>query len=100
MGIELINNKLHLQYFLYEIVHHCNLNCKGCDHCAPIAEEEYVELKQYKNDLKHFNEINAFAIMGGEPLLHPYINEIVKISRKILKKMFHCHLYKWTRITK
>lgn len=92
MGIEVIKNKLHLHYFLYEIVHHCNLNCKGCDHCAPIAEEEYVELKQYKNDLKqlkkHFDVVNSFAIMGGEPLLHPNLQEIMKISRKILKNTY------------
>ena len=90
MGIALINNKINMQYFLYEIVHHCNLNCKGCDHCAPIAEEEFVNLKQFENDLKKikktFNSINAFSIMGGEPLLHPQLIEIIKISRKILKK--------------
>ncbi len=90
MGITLINNKINMQYFLYEIVHHCNLNCKGCDHCAPIAEEEFVNLKQFENDLKKikktFNSINAFSIMGGEPLLHPQLIEIIKISRKILKK--------------
>ena len=89
MGIEIINKNPSLHYFLYEIVHHCNLNCKGCDHCAPIAEEEYVDLKQYKNDLKAikktFYNINIFAIMGGEPLLHPQLIEIVKLSRKILK---------------
>lgn len=52
MAIEQIKNKLKLQYFLYEIVHNCNLNCKGCDHCSPIADEEYVNLKQFKEDLK------------------------------------------------
>lgn len=92
MVIEQRKNKLKLQYFLYEIVHHCNLNCKGCDHCSPIADEEYVNLKQFKEDLKklkkYFNIINAFAIMGGEPLLHPNIIEIIKISRKILNKTY------------
>ena len=89
MGIEIVNNKLNLQYFLYEIVHHCNLNCRGCDQCAPIADEEYVDLKQFENDLikikNHFHKIYSFAIMGGEPLLHPELNKILKIARKTLK---------------
>ena len=88
MQVEIYNNKLILNYFLYEIVHHCNLNCKYCDHCAPIAETEFVDIKIYKNDLKKikqiFNTILSFGIMGGEPLLHPNLIEILKISRKIL----------------
>lgn len=89
MAIRLADKKLQIGYFLYEIVHHCNLECKGCDHCAPIAQEEYVELKTYKKDIakmqKIFHRINSFAIMGGEPLLHPQIIDIMKISREILK---------------
>ena len=89
MNIQYENKKLKTNYFLYEIVHHCNLNCKGCDHCAPIAEEEYVDIKTYKKDLeqmkKHFDFIGSIGIMGGEPLLHPKLNEIIKITRKILK---------------
>lgn len=82
MAIRLTDKKLQIGYFLYEIVHHCNLECKGCDHCAPIAQEEYVELKTYKKDIekmkKIFHRINSFAIMGGEPLLHPKIIDIMK----------------------
>lgn len=88
MQVELVGSKLKIKYFLYEIVHHCNLNCKYCDHCSPIAEQEFVDLKQYKNDLKKirktFNIIQSMGIMGGEPLLHPKFLEILKISRKIL----------------
>ena len=89
MQVRYENKKLKIPYFLYEIVHHCNLNCKGCDHCAPIAEEEYVDLKTYKKDIekmkKHFDFIGRIGIMGGEPLLHPNLNEIIRITRKILK---------------
>lgn len=90
MTVKLVNNKLQINYFLYEIVHHCNLKCRGCDHCSPIANEEYVELKTYKKDIekmkKIFHQINSFAIMGGEPLLHQKIVDIMKMSRKILKE--------------
>lgn len=88
MQVELIGKKLKLKYFLYEVVHHCNLNCKYCDHCSPIADPEFIDLKQYKNDLKKikkiFNIVQSIGIMGGEPLLHPNFLEIIKISRQIL----------------
>ena len=90
MQVSYENNKLNIKYFLYEIVHHCNLNCKGCDHCSPIAEEEYVDIKTYKKDIekmkKNFDYIERIGIMGGEPLLHPKINQIIKTTRNILKK--------------
>lgn len=89
MQVNLYQNKLNIKYFLYEIVHHCNLNCKGCDHCAPIAEPEFVDLERYKKDLekikKTFHIIDSIGVMGGEPLLHPDFLEIVKITRKVLK---------------
>lgn len=92
MAVRLADNKLQIDYFLYEIVHHCNLNCKGCDHCAPIAKEEYVDIKTFKKDIekmkKIFHQINLFSIMGGEPLLHPKITDIIKIARKALKNTY------------
>ncbi len=80
MFFDFINEKPDIHYFLYEIVHHCNLNCNYCDHCSPIAKPEYVSVEQFESDIKQvkktFKKINSIGIMGGEPLLH---NELVKI---------------------
>ena len=82
-------NDLEINYFLYEIVHHCNLNCKGCDHCAPLAKKELVPVEVFERDIlqmkKVFNKIKSIGIMGGEPLLHPQLPQILNLSRKILK---------------
>lgn len=79
------NGVFKLDYFLYEVVHHCNLKCKGCDHCAPLADPEFVDLTQYSKDIKRMSElfpdVKAIGIMGGEPLLHPSLLEIIKITR-------------------
>ena len=89
MSIKKFLNFLSINYFLYEIVHHCNLRCKGCDHLAPIANEEFVDLNTFKNDLilmkKRFFIIKSVGIMGGEPLLHPNLLSMLLIARKILK---------------
>ena len=80
--------KPQIPYFNVNIVDHCNLNCKYCDHFAPIAEEKYVNINDLKKDFKRISslvEINSVGLMGGEPLLHPQLPEILKMSREILK---------------
>ncbi len=88
---------LNLNYFLYEIVHHCNLNCRSCDHCAPLAKEEFADIKKFEKDIRQMRKlcdyIGSFAIMGGEPLLHPKINNFIKISRKVLSNHVRISIY-------
>jgi organic radical activating enzyme len=75
-----------LPYFCFDLVEHCNLNCKYCDHFSPLAKKSFTDLKKMEQDFlqisKYFN-ITSIGIMGGEPLLHPQINEALKIIRNI-----------------
>ena len=76
-----------LSYFVLNILDHCNLKCKGCDHFAPIAEKRFVTLDAIENDLRQMSRImNAavtrIGVMGGEPLLHPDLLEILITARK------------------
>ncbi len=91
-----MDSKFSHAYFLYEIVHHCNLNCRSCDHCAPIANEEYADINIFKRDLKHikkiFDKVYRIGIMGGEPLLHPDICKFIKIARDFFPNT-HLSLY-------
>lgn len=76
-----------LSYFVLNIVDHCNLNCRGCDHFACIAKEHFVSLEDIKKDLEQLSRIlitppGRIGIMGGEPLLHAEIKEIMQLTRK------------------
>lgn len=76
-----------LLYFALNIVDHCNLRCKGCDHFAPIAEERFVSLDCIEKDLAQMSRILkgdlfSIGIMGGEPLLHPQLKEILFYTRR------------------
>ena len=42
------DNRPFIDSFNVDVVAHCNLNCKYCDHFAPLAEEEFVDLTQMK----------------------------------------------------
>jgi ABC-2 type transport system ATP-binding protein len=71
------------------IVNHCNLNCKCCDHFAPLAKEWYADINEFEkllNRLKlilHDKPLCSISLMGGEPLMHPRILDFCIIARRI-----------------
>lgn len=73
------------------VVDHCNLNCYGCDNFSPIAKPWLIKVDNYCNQLEQLakisnKEINEIRIMGGEPLLHPDILDIIRITRNIFNE--------------
>lgn len=74
-------------FFDVNIVEHCNLNCAHCGSFAPLAEEEYLDIDQYRKDMERLSyltdgEMHHIQILGGEPLLNPNICEYLRIARK------------------
>lgn len=72
--------------FEVHIVEHCNLNCKQCAHFAPLAEKSCLPVERYERDCRRLSELfggemSSIQLMGGEPLLHPQITEIMRITR-------------------
>lgn len=76
-----------LEYMILNILDHCNLRCRGCDHFACIADEYTVPYETLHRDLDRLAEIfhgefiERIAVMGGEPLLHPELLDILKDVR-------------------
>jgi MoaA/NifB/PqqE/SkfB family radical SAM enzyme len=81
--------------FDIHVTDHCNLNCAGCEHFSPLAEEKYLDAGIFERDCSQLNKlirgiggggidcgIEYLGILGGEPLLHPNINRFMEISRK------------------
>lgn len=75
------------ELLIINILDHCNLRCKGCDHFACIADPYFVPYETIKRDIERISEIfhgdfiMQFGVMGGEPLLHPNLLEILKVIR-------------------
>jgi len=78
-----------LRVVVISLVEHCNLNCWGCDHYAPLAEESFLSIDEFERDLNRLAElankgggISRIELLGGEPLLHPDIHKFTEITRK------------------
>jgi organic radical activating enzyme len=80
-------NKILLPVLEIHVTDHCNLNCKGCSHFSNIADKYFITAEELKQSLtiaaKKFR-ILSFAFVGGEPLLHPNLAELLSIARDIL----------------
>ncbi len=72
--------------FQIHLVEHCNLNCRGCYHFSSIAEEECLDIEEYKKDILRLSDLfegnmERILLLGGEPLLHPEIDKFILETR-------------------
>ncbi len=66
-----------------EVTHRCILNCIFCSSSASNSPEihEIIDIKRVKEIIKECKEkfkINTISISGGEPLLYPHFNELIR----------------------
>lgn len=64
----------------------CNLKCKHCYlSCMPITKPRFLPFDKVKSAIEEAKklQINEIYIQGGEPLLHPDINNIIRLSLKL-----------------
>ena len=73
-------------YLETHVCDHCNLNCKSCTHFCPlVTEPTFTDLERYTQDIQTLSKklaIRTIRLMGGEPLLHPQINDFIRVTRE------------------
>lgn len=74
--------------FNVELTEHCNLNCKGCGSFAPLADEEFLDVDDYRRDAERLSALTGgmvhhIDLLGGEPLLHPRVLDFVRFTRRL-----------------
>jgi cyclic pyranopterin phosphate synthase len=60
----------------------CNLSCAACNHFAPIADIPVMEPDELRHDLgilSKFAHTPRMCILGGEPTLHPKVDEFLRV---------------------
>ena len=85
---------LHAPMLDVDVVSHCNLNCASCCHFAPIASSAFLLPEDFERDLRKLARVEGIAtylrginLMGGEPLLHPRLPELVRATRRCLPEV-------------
>ena len=73
----LIKRLFHKKTLELHVTDHCNLNCKGCSHYAPIADKFYIslgKLEEYYNNIKNHGLIffSTLRLMGGTSFASSY----------------------------
>ncbi|TCL42572.1 glycosyltransferase [Harryflintia acetispora] len=77
-----------IEHLDYHLVDQCNLNCKCCSTFSPIAKNHFADPQSFKQDLRKLHDLVGdkvlqIHLLGGEPLLHPEIEEFARIGREI-----------------
>lgn len=77
-----------MKFTIFEIhlCEHCNLRCQSCDNFSSLAEEEFVDVDVFNKEMEQMSkiaghQIQRIRLLGGEPLLHPQLNELLKIAK-------------------
>jgi len=70
------------------VADHCNLDCVGCSHDSPFLVRRYEDPAQLQIALgtlwRHYRA-KTIKLVGGEPLLHPDIRDVIRVVRECCK---------------
>lgn len=80
-------SKLVLPFVESMIIRPCNLSCKGCSTFSDLKLTGYTTWEQGRAWLEPWTkrlEIQGWGVMGGEPLMHPNINQWILGVRELL----------------
>jgi organic radical activating enzyme len=90
----------------YHLVEHCNLKCAGCLHFSNVAEESFADYIEFKESFGRFINVMGDAyrggieFFGGEPLLHPKIEQFLVAARELLADKSICIITNGISLTK
>ena len=79
------NGKLYTDRLEINVVHHCNMSCRGCSHLSPILPEHFATPEEIFRDLSTLSGYcrpERISLLGGEPLLHRDLLEVIHAVRR------------------
>ena len=80
-----MSERIRLRQIEVGICRRCTNHCQGCNHATPLAKPPFVMPPEVlREDLLRIGrvaEIHQLALLGGEPLLHPDIDEMLSVAQ-------------------
>ena len=76
---------IRLPHLETNVTTYCQNRCVGCNHLIPLQKGRHANTEQIRKDLAAFAKIahaDVYALLGGEPLLHPELDEILEIAHE------------------
>lgn len=67
------------------VTEHCNLRCRSCTHLSPVLPKHFVDPGALNSDLTALAgsyHATVLKILGGEPLLHPNLLDVITAARE------------------
>ncbi|WP_375578531.1 radical SAM protein [Marivirga tractuosa] len=77
--------KIRTESFELHIAEHCNLRCRDCCNISPLNPQKFMSVAEIEDICKFLKDSiqpDLFKIAGGEPTLHPEIDEIIRIIKQ------------------
>jgi hypothetical protein len=81
---ERVGGRIRVEAFELHVVEHCNLRCTACCNMSPYMAEHTLSVAHIEamcRTMAEHLDVDVFKIMGGEPLLHPHISEVLRAIR-------------------
>ena len=70
----------------WHITHNCNLSCEACSHFTNHGHNWFADIETLTKWYSYWNERispRSMAILGGEPLLHKNVIDIIYLTREM-----------------
>lgn len=84
-GVRVVDGKIIPHYACQtDVVSHCNLACRDCDHISPMAAKKFADPDTLFRDFSTLAKVyqpRLVQLLGGEPLLHPEIVPVLQAIR-------------------
>jgi organic radical activating enzyme len=83
--VAMVDGRVRTEAVEINVVRHCNISCRSCSHGSPSMRPWFVEPGQVERDLaalRPWMDVEHVRILGGEPLLHPRLPELLRAVRR------------------
>lgn len=86
MDYPIVDGRVRTRALEYHITDHCNLRCDHCCSFSPILKKWLADPVSFREDLVAVRRVvrpEFLKIVGGEPLLHPELEELLSIAHEL-----------------